>query len=418
MTRQSANIHVKSDPHGDAAGALILGGAHGSLAVARSLGRHGIPVCFLTDDHPLPRFSRYVEQSFTWAGPGHETALDTLLDLCRRHRLEKWVLVAGGDAEVRFVAQHHSALSAVFRLTTPPWETVQWAHDKRLTYQRAQSLGIAVPRSYAVANLQSLTQLDVRFPVILKPAVRHASNAFTNAKAWRVDDRARLLEGYALAAALVGEQAILVQELIPGTGATQFSYAAVWHQGSPVGSVVARRTRQFPIDFGFTSTYVETVEAPEVEAAACRFLRSLNFSGLAEIEFKFDVRDQSFKILDVNARTWAWIALGATAGVDFPYLLWQLADGRSISPVRGRTGVAWMHVSRDVVAASQEMLAGTLSETQYLRSWSKPLVYATFAADDPLPGLIELPLVLYRVGMRWLRVRMRADERPHHAPVA
>jgi D-aspartate ligase len=418
MTERSAEINDPSGPQEDTAGALILGGAHGSLAVARSLGRHGIPVCFITDDHPLPRFSRYVGRSFTWAGPGHETALDTLLELCRRHRLERWVLVAGGDPEVRFLAQQHSALSAVFRVTTPPWETVQWAHDKHLTYQRAQSLGIAVPRSYAAANLQSLAQLELPFPVILKPAVRHASNPFTIAKAWRADDRATLLARYAQAAALVGERAIVVQELIPGTGANQFSYAAVWNQGSPLGSLVARRARQFPIDFGFTSTYVETVDEPEIEAAACRFLCSLNFSGLAEIEFKYDVRDRCFKILDVNARTWTWIGLGAKAGVDFPFLLWQIANGRSVPPIRGRTGVAWMHGSRDVVAAGQEMLAGTLSATQYLGSWSRPLVYATVAADDPWPGLIELPLVSYRLVKRLLRARTRPDEGQHHAKVA
>ena len=37
----------------EAPGALILGGAHGSLAVARSLGRRGIPVWFATHDHPI-----------------------------------------------------------------------------------------------------------------------------------------------------------------------------------------------------------------------------------------------------------------------------------------------------------------------------------------------------------------------------
>ena len=49
-------------------GALIVGGAHGSLALARSLGRRGIPVAFLTDDHPIAIYSRYVQRSFTWGG--------------------------------------------------------------------------------------------------------------------------------------------------------------------------------------------------------------------------------------------------------------------------------------------------------------------------------------------------------------
>src|SRR5207302_4833666 len=133
------------------------------------------------------------------------------------------------------------------------------------------------------------------------PTVREQRNAFTRAKAWRVDDRSALLARYQEAAALVGERAIVLQELIPGGGSTQFSYAGVWHRGSPVASLVARRTRQYPIDFGYTSTFVETVHRPEVEDAACRFLRSLDFTGLVEVEFKYDARDGRYKILDVNA---------------------------------------------------------------------------------------------------------------------
>ena len=88
-------------------------------------------------------------------------------------------------------------------------------------------------------------------------------------------------------------------------------------------------------NFGFTSTLVETVERPEVEAAAARFLASLDFSGLVEIEFKYDARDSSYKILDVNARAWTWIALGAAAGIDFPALQYRLAFGENVGADHG-----------------------------------------------------------------------------------
>ena len=44
------------------------------------------------------------------------------------------------------------------------------------------------------------------------------------------------------------------------------------------------------------------------------------------------------------------------AGVDFPYLAWRQALGESVSPARARPGVAWMHASRDVIAAYDEIL--------------------------------------------------------------
>jgi D-aspartate ligase len=383
-------------------GALVVGGAHGGLALVRSLGRRGIPVCFLTDDHPIAKYSRYAQRSFAWGGPDDAGAIEFLKMLAHDHQLEGWVLIAAGDAELRLLSQHHADLASIFRMTVPPWETVRWTHDKRLTYERAASLGLDYPRCYNPRDLQELADLDCRFPVVLKPTVREQKNAFTRAKAWRVDDRAALLARYQEAAALVGERAIVLQELIPGGGSAQFSYAAVWHLGAPVASLVARRTRQYPIDFGYTSTFVETIEQKDVEEAACRFLESIDYSGLVEVEFKRDHRDGRYKILDVNARAWTWNALGSIAGVDFAHVLWRLALGETMEPMRGHADVAWMHGSRDVLAAVLEMLAGQLSAGDYLRSWRKPMVFAAFAKDDLMPGLVDVPLAVARVLRRYL----------------
>jgi D-aspartate ligase len=410
-TASSTAASGRSENGARPTGALIVGGAHGALALARSLGRHGIPVCFLTDDHPIARHSRYTERSFAWDGPGQEGAVEYLKDLARRHQLEGWVLIAAGDAELRTLSQHHADLSTVFRVAVPPWETVRWTHDKRLTYERAAALGIDYPRCYNPRDLQELAALDCRFPVVLKPTVREERNDFTRAKAWRVDDRATLLARYQQAAAMVGERGIVLQELIPGCGSAQFSYAAVWHGGAPVASLVARRMRQYPIDFGYTSTFVETVEQKDVEEAACRFLQSINYSGLVEVEFKRDHRDGCYKLLDVNARAWTWNGLGSIAGVDFAHVLWRVATGETVAPVRCHADVAWMHGSRDILAVALEMMAGHLSLADYLRSWRKPMVFAAFAKDDLVPGLVDLPLAAARVLRRYLP----HPARPTHA---
>jgi D-aspartate ligase len=406
-TASSPTASVRTASGARPTGALIVGGAHGGLALARSLGRRGIPVCFVTDDHPIASYSRYVGRSFHWSGPDDDGAIELLKAIARDHHLEGWVLIAAGDAELRVLSQHHADLSSVYRVTCPPWETVRWTHDKRLTYERAASLGIDFPRCYNPRDLQELAELDCRFPVVLKPTVREQRNAFTRAKAWRVDDRAELLARYQEAASMVGERAIVLQELIPGGGSSQFSYAAVWQGGAPVASLVARRTRQYPIDFGYTSTFVETIEQNDVEEAACRFLKSIDYSGLVEVEFKRDHRDGRYKILDVNARAWTWNALGSIAGIDFGHVLWRLTMGEAVAPIRCHAEVAWMHGSRDILAAALEMIAGQLSPADYLRSWRKPLVFAAFAKDDLMPGIVDLPLGMARVLRRYLPIPAR-----------
>lgn len=397
-------------------GALVIGGAHGALAVARSLGRRGIPVWFLTNDHPLPGYSRFVKRSLTWRGPHDSGAVDFLLQLASQHGLQGWALFGCADAEIHLVGQNREALSTAFRVTVPPWEVIRWSIDKRMTHQFASEVGVDSPWSYYPRDRQDVMLVDCQFPLIIKPTVREQRNAFTQAKAWRADNRAMLVARYSEAAALVGEHQIVLQELIPGNGERQFSYAALCDRGTPVASLTARRTRQFPIDFGYTSTFVETVEQPEVEAAACRLLRALDFTGLVEAEFKYDARDGRYKLLDINARPWTWTSLGGAAGVDFPYLAWRLAQGESLAPVRAKVGVRWMHVSRDIAAVGQEMAAGSGSLRDFLRSLRHPITFATFAADDPLPALIELPIVARRLMSRISLSRRAAVKTPAVSP--
>ncbi len=390
-------------------GALVVGGAHVSIGVARSLGRNGIPVWLLAN-HPLPTFSRYVTRSFDWPGADHEQGLSSILDVVTRYNLQGWVLIATGDQDMRLIAQNHALLSSHLRVATPDWDTMQWIYDKRLTYQRAASLGIDFPLSYKPHDLDAVRALDCRFPVILKPAFRQGADAFTQAKAWRADDHDTLIKLYQKASALIGDDAVIVQEWVPGTGVEQYSYAGLWDRGKPVATLLARRRRQHPIDFGRSSTFVESIEQPQVEELACRFLKSLDYTGVAEVEFKHDARDGRYKLLDVNGRFWTWTGLGSLAGIDFPTLAWRQALGETIEPCRARPGVAWMHASRDIVAAFQEISGGSLRFTDYLASFHQPLSFANFALDDPLPAFAEFPAaVLNRIGGAKKRVGMTGD---------
>jgi len=190
---------------------------------------------------------------------------------------------------------------------------------------------------------------------------------------------------------------------VPGGGEGQFSYAALCQDGHPLASVVARRTRQYPMDFGRASTFVETVDEPGVVEPAVRLLAALRFTGLVEVEFKQDPRDGRYKLLDVNPRIWGWISLCGRAGVDFPYLLWLLICRDAVPGMRGAIGVKWMRMSTDLPIAVQEMMRGRLSLLTYARSFRGPHESTIFAPDDPLPGLLELPLMAYLIGRRWFR---------------
>jgi len=373
-------------------GAIIIGGAHGSIAVARSLGRQGIPVWLFTSDQPIARFSRYVRSGPKW--PADAAAkIDVLMATAAKYGLEGSVLFPGSDTEARFLAQNHSILSRSFLNAAPGWNVMQWAYDKRLTYSLAAEVGVDLPWTYCPRNREEVAALEGPFPMVVKPAVKEPQTRFIRDKAWRVNSREELLARYDEACTLGDPGIIILQELIPGCGGAQFSYAALWSRRGPVASLVARRFRQYPVDFGYTSTFVETVEHPEVSQAAERMLWAMNYTGLVEVEFKYDVRDHRYKLLDVNGRLWTWNGLGRRAGVDFPYLLWLQSQDKALPVCHPRSGVRWFHAFRDFVAAMQEIRRGTLSSGDYLRSLRGPKEFASFAIDDPLPAIVGMPLL-------------------------
>lgn len=400
---------MSDNERGRVPGALVIGGDYKSLGVVRSLGRHGIPVWVLRDDHVLASLSRYCARSLPWPATTEDEQVDHLLDLARRYGLDGWALFPGGDETAALLARNRGPLSTRYRLTIlEPWETLRWAYDKRLTYRLAAELGVDHPFTRYPRDRDDVLAFDGDYPAILKPATRHELNSFTIAKAWPASDAPTLAARYDEARKLIDPSLIMIQTLVPGDGASQVSFAALCQNGRPVASLVARRTRQWPMDFGRASTYVETIDDPEVEELARPIIEVLSFDGIIEIEFKRDARDGRLKLLDINPRPWGWHTLGRRAGVDFPYLLWQMLSGIPVTPRRGRPGVRWVRALTDVPTAIGEMRAGRLSPRAYLSSLRGPIEYAVLAADDLIPALLEVPATAF---LAWGR-RDNAAGRP------
>jgi predicted ATP-grasp superfamily ATP-dependent carboligase len=168
--------------------------------------------------------------------------------------------------------------------------------------------------------------------------------------------------------------------------------------------MTVRRRRQHPSDFGRASTYVETVELPELEKPSLRFLTAIDFYGLVELEYKRDRRDGTFKLLDVNARTWGYHSIGPAAGVDFPYLLFADQVGGALpgEPLTARAGVRWVRLATDLPNAVRDFAAGHLRVRDYLRTLRGVDTEAVLSAADPLPWLYELALLPYLAVRRGL----------------
>ena len=380
------------------AGALVIGGEHPGLGVVRSLGRRGIPVYVLDDQRCVSSFSRYVTRVIRVKSLRDEQeTIDAVMEVGERYNLRNWVLFPTRDETVAAFSRHRERLASFFRVTTPCWETIHWAWDKKSTHVLAKRLGIPAPETWTPRNLEELAPLYSRLPLAIKPAVKENFFYATGMKAWRANTPEELNALFEQAHGVIKADEVMVQEIIPGNGQHQVSYCAFFRDGQAHSTLVARRKRQHPHEFGRAATYVESADVPAIAELSDRFLKEIDYYGLVEVEFKQDPRDGQYKILDVNARTWGFHTLGVSAGVDFPYLLYADQVGSPITPCQGRTGVGWLRLVTDVPTVLAGFLTGRLGLGGYLQSLRNTRVESVFSLDDPLPALAEIVLLPYLI---------------------
>jgi D-aspartate ligase len=378
------------------AGAVVLGGDYQGLGIVRSLGRRGVPAFVVDDERSIAHLSRYASGLARVADMGDEECfIADLLRIGGEYGLEGWVLYPTRDETVAAISRNRALLSEFFRVPTAEWDAIRWAWDKRSTYQLAAEAGVPAPRTWQPADLADLDAIEAEPPFAIKPAIKEHFFYATKAKAWRADSRAELRDLFQKAADIVGPGEVMIQELIPGDGLQQYAYCALYEKGEPVATMTARRLRQHPPEFGRASTYVETVEAPEVERLSRKVLERIEYSGLVELEYKLDPRDGQFKLLDFNARTWGYHTIAHSAGVDFPYLLFRRQLEQPVEFHTTRSGVRWVRLLTDLPTAIVEIARHRLGAWAYLRSLRSADTEAVFSRDDPLPGLAELALLPY-----------------------
>ncbi|HVW87684.1 MAG TPA: hypothetical protein VHB50_23515 [Bryobacteraceae bacterium] len=377
-------------------GAVVVGGDYQGLGILRSLGSRGVPVCVIDDEHSISRFSRYATHAITVPSlRDQKRTVDVVLEAGHRLGLEGWVLFPTRDETVAAFSRYRPLLGEFFRVPTPDWETTKWIWDKRNTYSLANQLGIATPHTWYPRDVAELDQIAAEPPFAIKPAIKEHFIYATKAKAWRADSRAELRELFQKAASLVGPGEVMIQDLIPGGGENQFAYCAFYKNGSALGSMVVRRSRQHPPEFGRASTFVETIDLPLLETISERFLKSLNYYGLVEMEYKLDPRDGKYRLLDVNGRTWGYHSLGLAAGVNFAHLEYADQMGQPVESCRGQAGISWIRLVTDIPVALREIAAGRQDWKAWLRSLRESRIESSFCREDPLPGIVELGLLPY-----------------------
>lgn len=391
---------------------VILRFHHGSLAIARTLGRWGVDIYGIDADPGNPALSsRYVRERLIWdfSSAAAEESIEFLQDLGRKIG-RRALLIATSDHTAEFVADHAEVLSEHFIFPRVDADLVRGLSNKKELYFLARRLDIPTPETAFPESRQDVAEFaaSAHFPVMLKAADGLRLEARTGLKMVIVETAEEMLEQYDLLED-PADPNLMIQEYIPGDDTTIWMFEGYFDENSDcVAGFTGQKLRQHPVHKGATSLGV-LVENRIVDETTRSFMKQIGYRGVLDIGYRYDARDGRYKLLDPNPRVGSTFRLFVgDADIDVVRLLYLDMTGQPLPRVRPRWGRRWLIEDQDLFSAIDYAREGTLSFRDWFRSFRGVEETAWFARDDLRPSFRVGRQVIARLaGAVWKRVRRR-----------
>ena len=184
--------------------------------------------------------------------------------------------------------------------------------EKSYQQKLAEECNIPYPASYKVSNTQDLKEACklLRFPCVVKPVSRVEKNLPFRIRSYKTADK---LEKDIMP--LLGSCDFLVSTQIMGPDKQLYSYGSLAVEGNVIAEYTGRKlTQQFGVA-GIAES-IDLIE--EIQHYSKKLLKRSKFSGISQIEFKRDVHDGKYYLMEINPRIWLWAQTATESGVNLP----------------------------------------------------------------------------------------------------
>jgi len=381
--------------------AVVIGLGVTGLSIARALGREGIKVIGLSPKRLPESYSRFVTYVKEPPNNSENERLDFFVNLGQKLKTRA-VLLPTGDSNVMFISRYRETLQKHFHYFLPAHVLLKAITSKTIFIKLAEELNISLPASIQISKQSDINQIpETFFPCVVKPdsqelwwSQKAKKIGIRGLKALPVMTKNELYSQYRRLREI--GSGLMVQKMVVGPDENHLDYHALKDsKGQILGEFVGKKIRLTPPHFGM-GCYVESVKSDEIIKEGRKILRLLNYEGMANINFKKDVRDGRLYFFELNPRFSFWTGLDVACGVNFPYYYYKLCLGEHIVPKKEYlVGKKWINLSRDVRGIRTFLKDGSVSWHEWIKSLLTTDVGAIYASDDPLPAIM-LTLQLFK----------------------
>jgi D-aspartate ligase len=381
--------------------AVVLSSPHHvGLGITRSLGRLGIRVYNVDSNRWAPAFfSKYCAGRSRWdfESAPTELSLAFLTELAGRIG-SQCVVIPTTDTTAIFVADHSDALRKSYVFTTQDPQFIRSLCNKSEMYSVARKAGIPMPETHVPRTRSELLACfeESNFPLMIKSVDSRFRKRRSKTKMLLRDRQAAFALYERIQDEAIGK--LIVQDWIPAGPDNDWMFNGyVDKRWKCVAAFTGRKIRQYPPHTGVTSLGM-CERNDTLERIATDFLTSLRYRGAVDMDFRYDERDETYKLLDVNPRIGGSFRLFVSQeGLDIARMLYLDQAGYSLAPARLVRGRKWAVEDYDIAAAPQYCWGGTLSTRDWMKSLKGIQEFGFFSRDDLFPALLMLRDDLWEV---------------------
>lgn len=364
------------------------GGNQNTLAIVRHLGKQHKEIkihCIVHNKISLAGYSKYIYKKHLL--PSLKTKptefLNSLLELIKTEKIDS--LFPVGSASFSFCITHANLLSSV-KTILPPKKSFDIAESKSLTHELAIAANVPVPISIKVKSREELNTIDLPYPIVIKAPFEMGKNVVEYAK--NKEELFSKFDNMCKTYNFNYPDFPILQEYVNGDG---YGFFAYYKNGVNQCYFMHRRLREFPVTGG-ASTCAESVDIPELKQLSENLMASLNWNGVAMVEFKKDNKTNTYKLMEINPKFWGSLELAIVSGINFPeFVINELQNKEQTFPTSyKKTTFQWL--------INGEFLHVCFRPKNFFAVLSKLFVSKKdIWLRDPLPNLLQFLLIPLRL---------------------
>lgn len=406
---------------GEEQGSILIptGFDPGSYSCVRSLARRGVHTIIASEFENVPASaSRFCDETIRIPPPDDDLLAyrDALLGIAARRDVRTIVPLRPHDPYL--FSKYHEEFERYVSLVTPPFETLKTVCDRLHLAEAAEHAGVPVPETRPLDDVEVWdAELIVksRYNILTDEYIE----SFAPSESEVVKHVKHVSPGEEPDWDAIREEmghVPIVQEYVRSSD--EYVFGALYDHGKAISTFQHRQIRGNSYTGG-GGVYRESVSIPALEAVGRTLLDSLDWHGLACIEYMKDANTGEFVLTEINPRLWQSLPCAVRAGADFPYYYWQQAMGLSelIEPtyrvgvgshlLYGELGYLLSVLREDSSLVERPSLPATIREI--LSSCYEMPYFDTVRIDDPQPFFRGVRHVLTK--NRWYGRRVRQTQR-------